>query len=713
MVFSLSFNKKTIIGWVVATALCCSLSASAQPTVAKPLDPKVAAEAEILLSAILANPSVDAYLHIRTLENELAGQPPAGRVSEIYKEIIFHAIDMGNLALLEKYSKLADDMTYKLKDTELRIYADLAAADILMINGDILKAKAKILEARELAEQTGDEINIFFANAMLSFIGPELGNFLEGLGQLSQGAITLPDTPRGNRMRMLAYLTIGFTYTGVSEVDELVHYYNLAAELGVANGIAFDRESVFYNIASTLSDQNQNILAEKYYKGLRKILAQNNRPEGEYYVLYGLAWIRYEAGDYAETIRMAEEALNDYPADPYFDATLFDLIAISYAKLGDAPAARIYLEKSDRYFEEHPDYLSTMPDAERKLTKAFILRAENDLDTAFLLLDDARLTASRAAYEQFRNTITDLRSSLETMLAKQQAEAKLEKTETAYTRLIVIFSILLVLGAALLLMMQRKHNKALRHSILLAEAANKTKSEFLANMSHELRTPLNAILGFSEMMSHKIFGELGVKKYEEYVNHIHGSGEHLLDIINDILDLSKVESGRLIVHASEVDLQQMFEDTRTVLMPRAKERGVSIGVHVDDDVPPIQADARLLKQILLNLLSNGVKFTEAKGRVNLIGHLCKDGSVQIEVLDTGVGMTSSEIEVALTPFGQAGTTMTRSHEGTGLGLPLVKSLVQLHGGELFIRSKKNIGTTVQILLPCEQPENTDTSKLVI
>ena len=713
MVFSLSLLKKTISGWVVAAALCCSISAAAQATAAKPLDPKIAAEAEALLSAILDNPSIDAYLHIRTLENELAGQPPAGRVSEIYKEIIFHALDMGNLALLEKYSKLADDLAYEVNDTELRIYADLAAADVMVINGDILKAKTKILDTRLLAEQAGDEITIFFANAMLSFIGPELGNFLEGLSQLSQGAITLPDTPRGNRMRMLAYLTIGYTYTGVSEVEELVHYYDLAAKLGVANGIAFDRESVFYNIASTLSDQGQYMLAEKYYNGLRQILQQNDRPEGEYYVLYGLAWIRYEAGDYAATIQLAEEALNDYPADPYFDATLFDLAAISYAKLGDAPTARIYLEKSNQYFEEHPDYLSTMPDAERKLTKAFILRAENDLDAAFLLLDDARLTASKTAYEQFRNTITDLRSSLETMLAKQQAEVKLEKSETAYTRLIVAFSILLVLGAALLLMMQRKHNKALRHSILLAEAANKTKSEFLANMSHELRTPLNAILGFSEMMSHKIFGELGVEKYEEYVNHIHGSGEHLLDIINDILDLSKVESGRLIVHASEIDLQQMFEDTRTVLMPRAKERGVSIGLHVDDNVPLFQADARLIKQILLNLLSNGVKFTEADGRVNLIGHLCKDGSVQIEVIDTGIGMTPSELEIALTPFGQAGTTMTRSHEGTGLGLPLVKSLVELHGGELFIRSKRNVGTTVQILLPCKRPEKTDTTKLAI
>jgi len=709
MVFSLSYSKKTILAGLIAVVLGSTNFAVAQPSPTKALDPVVAAEAAALLAAIRDNPSVDAYLHIRTLENELAGQPATARVSEIYKEIIFHALDMGNLILLEKYQKLAEDLSYTVNDTELRIYADLAEADIMVLNGDILKAKDKILEARALAEQTGDEINLFFADAMLSFIGPEMGNFLEGLSQLSQGAITLPDTPRGNRMRMLAYLTIGYTYTGVSEVDELVRYYDLAAKLGVEKGIAFDRESVFYNIASTLADQNQNELAEKYYLGLRQILQQTGRLEGEYYVLYGLAWLRYEEGEYQETINLSEQALNEYPEDPYFDATLFDLIAISYAKLGDAPAARRYMAKSDQYFKEHPDYLSTIPDAERKLTRAFILRAEGDLDGAFLLLDDARRTASDAAYEQFRNSLTDLRSSLATMLAKQQAEAKLEETENAYTQLIGIFSFLLIVGTGLMLLMQRRHNRALQRSILLAEAANKAKSEFLANMSHELRTPLNAILGFSEMMSHKIFGELGVEKYEEYVEHIHGSGEHLLDIINDILDLSKVESGRLTVHTSEIDLPKMFEDTQTVLMPRARERDVNISVHVDPDVPPLVADARLVKQILLNLLSNGVKFTEAGGRVSLIGHLCKDGSVQIEVIDTGVGMTPEELDVALTPFGQAGTTMTRAHEGTGLGLPLVKSLVELHGGELFIRSKKNIGTTVQILLPPYHPENGEKS----
>lgn len=679
--------------------LIAGRASQAQQTENTLLDPQIAAQAEGLLLAVRDNQSLDAYLHIRNLEKELAEEPGPARTCEIYKEIIFHALDMGNSDLLKKYSTLGLPLAIAVDDTELQIYAELAKADQLVFKGDILEAKKTILGARALAEQTDDLINVFFANAMLSFIGPEMGNFLEGLSHMAQGAATLPDTARGNRMRMLAYLTIAYTYAGVDDIEELLRYYDLAAKLGVEKGIAFDRESAFYNIASTLAEQNADDLAEKYYEGLRTILHQIDRREGEYYVLYGLAWIRFEANDYHETIRLAKTALENYPEDPSFDSNLFDLIAISSAKLGDPTTAREYLAKSKVFYNERPNYLRSRQDSQHKLTLAFILRAEKDMDAAFNTLDEARRTASDTAYEEFQNTITDLRSSMDTMLAKQRAETQLEESQSAYTLLSVVFSLLLALGTILLLLMQRRHNRVLQQNIVLADTANRAKSEFLANMSHELRTPLNAILGFSEMMTHKIFGELGGKKYDEYAAHIYGSGVHLLNIINDILDLSKVESGRLIASPSEIDLQEMFQDTRTILMPRATKRGVNISTHIDGDVPHLVADARLIKQIILNLLSNGVKFTNTDGRVNLTAHLTKNGGIQLEVTDTGIGMTPDELEVALTPFGQAGSTATRAHEGTGLGLPLVKSLVELHGAEMFMRSKKDIGTSVQILFP--------------
>ncbi len=679
---------------------------------------------ETFLETLVTAQSLDARLRVRKLEKELsslenmsastpkaqsASLQRAGRTSQIYKEIILHALNMGDADILSRYARLAAELAYDLDDIELRIYSDLAKANLLAIQGNLDGAKNAILATRALAERESDAVNVFFADVMLAFLGPEMGNYLEGLSQMAQGALDLPNTDRGNRMRMAAYLTMAYTYTGIGELREQAHYYMLVSELAQKTGFAYDRESILYNIASTLAEQKHNSLAKKYFNGLGAVLKQTGNKAGEYYVLYGLAWLKYDADDYKGAIGLAHRALEDYTGDPYFNSTLNDLIAISSAKLGDAETARLYMDKSSAFLQNNPDYKGFTTKAQHQLATAFILRAENKLDAAFDMLNTARLTAARGAARQFRSNIQDLRANLETMLAKQSAEASLKEANIANTRLIVIFSLLITLSAALLLFMQRRHTKALKKSIIEAEVANQTKSEFLANMSHELRTPLNAILGFSEMMTKKIFGELGARQYTEYAAHIHGSGRHLLDIINDILDLSKVESGQLSVSPTDINLPALFEEVRTLLMPRAKDRGVNIGIHVDKDVPTIFADWRLMKQILLNLLSNGVKFTEAGGRVNMIASMDASGKVQIEVNDTGIGMTPAELELALTPFGQAGTTLTRSHEGTGLGLPLVKSLVELHSGKLFIRSRKNVGTTVKILMP-STPKDQDATK---
>jgi len=683
---------------VVALLFACMLVSSSKHARAE-ISETTKSDADALLQLIAQNKELDAYLHTLALKQELATEPSPARRSEIYKEIIFHALDMGDNDTLKIFSDKALELAYDINDTELRIYGELALANLQAANGELDRAQITAKKAKALALRENDETMVFFADAILAILGPDLGNHLEGLSRMAQGTISLPETQRGNEMRMLAYLTLGYTYAGIGEPSEIIRYYRLAAELGEQTGIALDRESVFFNVASSLSDAHENALARQYFEALKGILQQTGRMEGTYYILYGLAWVEYAEDNLNEAIALAREALESYPAEPSFDSSLRDLIAISYARLGDAKSARGYMNSGDTAYRVNPDFGTNLPEAQKQLTLAYVLKAEGKLEEAFEMLDKARRGAVDASYEQFKNSVADLRTNLQTMLEKQQAEDKLKETEDAYSRMTVVFSILIALCAAAVLFMQFRHTRALQKSMLAAELANRSKSDFLANMSHELRTPLNAILGFSEMMTQEVFGKLGAKQYEDYAQHIHGSGKHLLDIINDILDLSKVESGRLVLQETDIDLQQMFDDAKALLAPRANERGVDLSVHVDKDVPLLRADWRLLKQILLNLLSNGVKFTDRGGRVNLIAHFTKEGAIQIEVIDSGMGMEPHELEEALTPFGQAGTTMTRSHEGTGLGLPLVQSLVELHGGELFIRSKRNIGTTVQILMP--------------
>ncbi len=243
-----------------------------------------------------------------------------------------------------------------------------------------------------------------------------------------------------------------------------------------------------------------------------------------------------------------------------------------------------------------------------------------------------------------------------------------------------------------------------RQEIALADArraadfANRSKTEFLANMSHELRTPLNAILGFAEMIEHQMFGATA-PKYVEYAHDIHRSGEHLLALINDVLDLSKLEAGKLELRESIVHLPDLVEDCLTLVRGRAEAGRIALSSELGAAVPALRADARVVKQLLLNFLSNAVKFTPEGGRVTVRTSCDAGGNICLSVDDTGIGMSDAELAVALSPFGQIDSTLSRKHEGTGLGLPICKSLMELHGGELQLASKPNQGTTATARFP--------------
>ena len=235
-----------------------------------------------------------------------------------------------------------------------------------------------------------------------------------------------------------------------------------------------------------------------------------------------------------------------------------------------------------------------------------------------------------------------------------------------------------------------------------AEEANLAKSRFLATMSHELRTPLNAILGFSEVMKNELFGAHAVPAYREYAADIHNSGQHLLMLINEILDLSRVEAGRYELKDETVNLAYVIEDCQHLLAMRARKKNISVSVSIAPDLPRVWADERAMRQITLNLLSNAIKFTPQGGAVTVKVGWTGSGGQYVSVRDTGPGIPEEEIPVVLSSFGRGSMALKQAEEGTGLGLPIVKGLVELHGGAFILRSKVREGTDATFVLPPER-----------
>ena len=247
---------------------------------------------------------------------------------------------------------------------------------------------------------------------------------------------------------------------------------------------------------------------------------------------------------------------------------------------------------------------------------------------------------------------------------------------------------------------QLLREETIRANALLieTEAANRAKSEFIANMSHEFRTPLNAIIGFSDVRQNDLLGAATRLKYTEYARDIHKSGQHLLGVINNILDLSKIEAGKHVLDEAQISPAEPAETAALLVRARAAESGLEFDIRVADDSVTLRADRLALQQILVNLLTNAIKFTP-KGGVRLTGNALPDGGYRFTVADTGIGMSAEDIAVAMTPFGMVGSAFSRRYQGTGLGLPIAASLAKLHDAAMDIRSELGRGTQISLTFP--------------
>lgn len=342
------------------------------------------------------------------------------------------------------------------------------------------------------------------------------------------------------------------------------------------------------------------------------------------------------------------------------------------------------------------------------------IRGWDRLLTAYLSGDPA---AGLAIVEQSRSLDADFSAftSGVNVVGIRRLEQSRERLSSLNSVLIAaaVITWLLVIGFALALMRQlrateRAHAEMqamtadLEQARREAEEASRAKSNFLAAMSHELRTPLNAVLGFAEIMRQGLFGPVGHPRYADYVDGIVKSGQHLLSLINDVLDMSRVEAGKLELSEDELDLRRSIEEALDLVAVTAEGKGVGLARALPAVLPQLHADPRLLRQMLLNLLSNAIKFTPEGGSVEVAAAVLTDGGLAIRVRDSGMGMTDHQLKRVFEPFSQGDSLRAREAGGSGLGLPITRRLIELHDGQIHLSSRKSAGTTATLIFPANR-----------
>jgi|GEM_PF-1228982 len=379
----------------------------------------------------------------------------------------------------------------------------------------------------------------------------------------------------------------------------------------------------------------------------------------------------------------------------------YDILLSRISALEDGRGADIYLKDT----EMAPLFRSLTTDIHAWEAPVARFVAGDDLSGYTLLEQMTAVSPNFGAFTSRANSITQIRIG--------STNQRLQTLYLLLLGLLIGGSVVVVVISRLLLRQAKATDAAHHHLATLArdleaarhqaEAANRAKSSFLASMSHELRTPLNAVIGFADIMHQGLFGPLGNTRYHEYVASIQQSGQHLLSLINDILDMSRIEAGRFELNEDRIDISGLLIDCVDLVevQARAKNVRVSLGKHEADTA--LWVDERALRQMLLNLLANGVKFTPAGGSVTVEHGTTDDGWYEIAISDTGIGMAENEVNRVFEPFARGGSQLVRQqYDGTGLGLPITRRLVELHGGRIHLTSQSGNGTTARLRFPPER-----------
>jgi len=522
-------------------------------------------------------------------------------------------------------------------------------------------------------------------------------------GKLPQGSDTL------SPINVELHTLLGSIDARLRDLPSAVSQFMQSVSIADRAGVRADGARILLDIAETLMLEERNALARALIERFESAAATVGDSRAQFMAQYAFMKLEHNLGNAGKSSMHADTAMELYRPAPPTAAMVQQYQFFNSVDMNDLSGARRHMEAAEQLVESWPALSGTEISTYNILLQSRLAELENRLADALSAYKRYSEVRRLQTLRTFAEDMSRLRADLEQQLAIAQAERSLAEREKSLASerlriqrsLLIVAAILAVLGVAGYVY-QRRLTRALDDSRRLAESANAAKSSFLANISHELRTPLNAIIGFSQMSAREMLGPIGNERYRQYAESIERAGRHLLSVINDILDISRVEAGRLDLEEEDVNLARAFRDVLEMIEFRAREKSVTVTHSGLASLPDVRGDGRLLRQMLANLLTNAVKFTEPGGTVRMEAEIRDSGDIELSVIDNGVGMDEDEIKLALEPFGQVESVFTREHDGTGLGLPLVKTFAESHGGRLELTSRKGLGTRATVCLPAHR-----------
>lgn len=642
--------------------------------------------------------SISNYRH--KLEDELENASSAEQKTSILKSLLIYDVEYDQNEALDRHIEELRELSNISGDKSGLIIAGLFKYYSLFYKN--INEESWLLALNEISEERAkyNNVNIDILHHILLSISFTIhGDYFASLEEINIALLLEGEDRYGEELELFTLWALAYLNVELNNISEAATFYSKSVDFSLSKGLPVNIGTAIHNMTIVLSDFGSIDEAHAYYALYEKIAKSYSSEDDIVASYYSLAINENRRKNYQKSHEYAVLALDKLPVNSWQMYNTLQADALNLASMGELDQAKEKIDLVRGYYNNNPlqnqprkNWILYRAEAEVLLQSGQVFQAVKILDENQSRLIEA---TKKNASDRLTKALNQINEGIRERSRKEAVAIAAKKNREIIYISVAAFLVFVIIAGLL----QLKTMKKLAAAKKDAEKESFYKSEYLANMSHELRTPLNAIIGYSEFMMMESDVKISYEKTKEYLGDINESGMLLLSLINDVLDLSKISAGEVELQKNIVVLDEVIQSVRMILWPSLSKKEQDCHVEISGNLPKLRGDIKIIKQIMINLLSNAHKYSPPKSEIKIDARLTSENQIQFSVSDQGHGMDEEEVKIALQPFTQIKSPYIKSEKGTGLGLPLVNELTRLHQATLKIASKPNVGTNITVTFP--------------